>query len=412
MRLAFVDLLFSWPPNGGADVDLYQVADGLQRVGHEVRLFVVHEEGSWERGAFAPDGFPIPATRLDFAAGRLSAGDLCARVRAVVDTWQPDLVFLCDGYFLKPHVALALAHHPLVLRYYAHEMACHRDILRYKDGAVCPNAYLRTPDVCRQCALEFHKPALRQMQLNAWRSEYLLAEAYAPGYHALAREALRRSRAGIVYNSGMQRLLEPHCPRTLSISGGVDAEAYVYTPPPARGAEDTKTILMPGRGEDPAKGLSVLLEACEMLLGERSDFRVVATMPQDQCDAPFVRAVGWASRDEMAALYREADLCVVPSVWDEPFGLVAVEAMASGRVVCASRVGGLQDIVAHRESGFLFERGDSAELAKQLSILLDNPGLRTEMGAAARARVEQHYTWDRIVQQHYLPLIDSIVRSS
>lgn len=408
MRLAFVDLLFSWPPNGGADVDLYQVALGLQRAGHDVRLFVVHEEGNWERGSFEPDGLAVPATRLDFAAGRLDAPEICARLRAVVDTWQPDVVFLCDGYFLKPLVALALAHHPLVLRYYAHEMACHRDILRYKEGAVCPNAYLRTPDVCRQCALEFHKPALRRYELNAWRSEYLMAEAYAPGYHAITREALRRARAGIVYNGGMQRLLEPHCPRTVAIPGGVDPDAFPPTPPPVRAPEDTKTILFPGRGEDPAKGLSVLLEACDRLLEERADFCVVATMPQDQCSAPYVRAVGWASRGEMATLYQEADCVVVPSVWDEPFGLVAVEAMASARVVCASRVGGLQEIVAHMETGFTFERGDSAELAKQLSIVLDNPGLRAQMGTAARRRVEAHFTWDRIVQQHYLPLLDTL----
>ena len=410
MRIAFVDLLFSWPPNGGADVDLYQVATGLARAGQDVRLFVVHEEGAWECGAFEPEGFPIAATRLDFPPGGLRAAEVCARLKTVVDAWKPDVVFLCDGYFLKPHVALALAHHPLVLRYYAHEMACHRDILRFKDGAVCPNAYLKTPEDCRQCALEFHKPALRHMELNAWRAEYLAAQAYAPEYYVIARDALRRARAGIVYNRGMQSLLEPQCARTLVVPGGVDPEAYRFTIPEARRVEDLKTVFMPGRAEDPAKGLAVLLAACEKLHEERADFELVVTMPQDLCEVDYVRAVGWAGREEMAALYELADVCVVPSVWDEPFGLVAVEAMASGRPVCASRVGGLQEIVVHMETGFLFDRGDSGELAKQLSILLDNHGLRQQMGVAARARVERAYTWDVIVSQHYLPLIDSLTR--
>lgn len=410
MRIAFVDLLFCWPPNGGADVDLYQVATGLARAGQDVRLFVVHEEGSWERGAFAPDTFPIPATRLDFPPGGLHVAELCARLTSVVDTWRPDLVFLCDGYFLKPHVALALAHHPLVLRYYAHEMACHRDILRFKDGAVCPNAYLKTPEECRQCALAFHRPAIRRMEMNAWRAEYVAAEATTPEYYAIARDALRRARAGIVYNRGMQALLEPQCARTLVVPGGVDPELFPYTPAEPRRAGELKTILMPGRAEDPAKGLAVLLEACEKLREEREDFELVVTLPQDLCEVEYVRAVGWANQEEMTALYQLCDVCVVPSVWDEPFGLVAVEAMASGRPVCASRVGGLQEIVSHMETGFLFDRGDSEELAKQLSILLDNPGLRREMGASARARVEQEYTWDVIVSRHYLPLIESITR--
>lgn len=408
MRLAFVDLLFSWPPNGGADVDLFQVAAGLHRAGHDVRLFVVHEEGSWERGAFDAERFPLPATRIDFAAGALDCGAVCARLKTAVDTWRPDVVFLCDGYFLKPHVALALAEHPLVLRYYAHEMACHRDILRFKDGDVCPNAYVRTPDECRKCALEFHRPALRRMEMNAWRAEYLAARAYAPEYHAVVKEALRRSKAGIVYNNAMARLLEPHCGRTVVVPGGVDPEAFTFSPAAAKGAEEVKTIFMPGRGEDPAKGLAVLLEACEKLREERGDFELVVTMPQDLCDAEFVKAVGWAGRREMAELYAAADICVVPSVWEEPFGMVAVEAMASGRPVCASRVGGLQDIVAHMETGFLFDRGDSAELAKQLSLLLENPSMRAEMGAAGRRRAEAEYAWDVVIAKYYAPLLESL----
>ena len=55
MRVAFVDLVFSWPPNGGADIDLYHVLQRLQAAGHEVRLFGVHERGSYERDS-APDG--------------------------------------------------------------------------------------------------------------------------------------------------------------------------------------------------------------------------------------------------------------------------------------------------------------------------------------------------------------------
>lgn len=412
MRIAFVDLLFSWPPNGGADVDLFQVATGLQRAGHEVRLFILHEEGSWERGALDPSDFPLAATRVDFRAGTLNATEVCARFRALVDTWRPDAVVVGDGYFLKPYVAAALAHHPLLLRYYAHEMACHRDILRFKAGAPCPNAYLRTPDTCRACALEYHRDALRRMDMNAWRAEYVAAAAYSPGYHAVAKEALLRARAGIVYNRGMQALLEPQCRRTVVVPGGVDADYFSFAAPEVRRAAETKAIFMPGRAEDPAKGLAVLLEACERLRGEREDFEVVATLPQDACDVPYVSAVGWANRHEMRELYRMCDICVVPSTWEEPFGLVAVEAMATGRPVCASRVGGLQEIITHMQTGFLFERADSGELAKQLSLLLDNPALRREMGEAGRRRVEQEYTWEVIVARHYLPLLESILRAA
>lgn len=408
MRLAFVDLLFSWPPNGGADVDLYQVAGGLQRAGHEVRLFVVHEEGTWERGCVAPETFPLPLTRLDFPAGELTARGVCGRLKVAVDTWTPDAVLLCDGYFLKAPVALALAQYPLIARYYAYETVCHRDILRYKDGDICPNHYIRTPDLCRQCALAFHEPALRRMELNAWRTEYLAAEAFAPEYHALTKDALRRTHTAIVYNHTMQRLIEPYCGRAVVVPGGVDLAEFRHAPATPKLPGYTKSILMPGRGEDPAKGLAVLLEAAAKLREERGDFEIVATVPQDLCAEAGITAVGWVDRKELNALYGAADICVVPSVWEEPFGLVAVEAMACGRPVCASRTGGLQEIIAHGETGFLFDRGDSAELAAQLSLLLNNPALCAQMGAAGRARAEAQYTWDRIVARHYLPLLETL----
>ena len=68
--------------------------------------------------------------------------------------WGPDVVLLTHGFCLKPHVARALAGFPLVGRYYAHELMCARDGFRYRDGAPCPNDFLRTPGVCRDCAAE------------------------------------------------------------------------------------------------------------------------------------------------------------------------------------------------------------------------------------------------------------------
>jgi len=90
--------------------------------------------------------------------------------------------------------------------------------------------------------------------------------------------------------------------------------------------------------------------------------------------------------------------------------LVAVEAMASGRPVCASRVGGLQDIVVHGETGFLFDRGDSGALADSLVRLLDDANLRQRMGEAGRKRAEGEYDWKRIAAVHYPPLLEACLR--
>lgn len=408
MRLAFVDLLFSWPPNGGADVDLLHVVRGLHEAGHEVKLFGVSDDVSWDRGKFDPAALPFPAERLDFTAKSLTHGNVATRVRAAVDVWKPDAVFVCDGFFLKPYVILALAGYRVVSRYYAYEAVCHRDMTHFRDGRPCPNHYLRTPDLCRKCTLERMAPELRREHPLAWTQEYLAARAYAPEYHAVVMASWRQVHAAIVSNPLMRDQLTPYCDSVHILPGGVDIERFPFFAVPPKEVGEKLVILMSGRAEDPLKGANVLREAGERLARERSDFELRVTLPEDTPATAWFRPTGWQSHDEMRALYQASDICVVPSVWDEPFGLVALEAMALGRPVCASRVGGLQNIVIDGETGFLFDRGDAAALAQKLAALLDDAGLRVRMGEAGRRRVEAHYTWPGIIQQHYLPFLETL----
>jgi hypothetical protein len=164
MRIAFLDLLFSWPPHGGADVDVYHVAEGLQRAGHEVHLFGVRSGITWERGAFDPESLPFPATKLDFPEGLQDREHVVGALSNAVDAWRPNLLYVGDSFFLKTCLIHSLAQYPQVARFYAHELLCHKDILRYREGAPCTNDYLSTPDVCRACALEHQRSALRSGQ--------------------------------------------------------------------------------------------------------------------------------------------------------------------------------------------------------------------------------------------------------
>jgi glycosyltransferase involved in cell wall biosynthesis len=405
MRLAIVDLLFSWPPNGGADVDLYHVAAGLRRIGHDIKLFGVRDPQSWERGAFEPDALPFPSEKILAHGKALQPESLCPRIREAVDAFNPDAVLIADGFFLKPYVIQALAHYPLAARYYAYEAQCHKDILRFRNHASCPFAYHDTPDTCRACAFEAHAAKLKQQHPLAWLDEYKAARAYDPEYHALNAQAFQALDALIAYNPGMLEGLPPHRAETFIVSGGVNLSDFPHDPLADRPPSEDKIILMTGRGEDPAKGGHVLRLAAELLARERDDFEVWATMPEDSPATPYFRPIGWHPHKATRALYEAADIVVVPSVWDEPFGMVAVEAMAVGRPVCASRVGGLQTIIDHTMSGFLFERSDHKELAKQLSLLLDNRGMRVRMGRAGRDRVEDLYAWERVLLRDYLPIL-------
>ena len=93
----------------------------------------------------------------------------------------------------------------------------------------------------------------------------------------------------------------------------------------------------------------------------------------------------------LAAFYRAADVCLVPSR-SESFGLVALEAAACGTPVVAAAVGGLRSLVAHATTGFLVEGRDPADFAAYAGELLSDPAVAAEMGARAAADARR-YRW-------------------
>jgi len=96
--------------------------------------------------------------------------------------------------------------------------------------------------------------------------------------------------------------------------------------------------------------------------------------------------LGPRPHDELMQIFRRSLVVIVPSIWHEPFGLVALEAMAVGRPVIASRVGGLADIVDHERTGLLTTPGDEVGLRDAIGRLVASRALRERLGRAGRRR--------------------------
>ncbi len=107
---------------------------------------------------------------------------------------------------------------------------------------------------------------------------------------------------------------------------------------------------------------------------------------------------GRLSDEVLPVYYAAADVCVVPSHY-EPFGLVAIEAMASGTPVVASDVGGLQFTVVPEQTGLLVPPKDDVAFAAAIDRILLNPTWRDQLGQAARSRVEAKFSWDGVAAQ-------------
>lgn len=103
-----------------------------------------------------------------------------------------------------------------------------------------------------------------------------------------------------------------------------------------------------------------------------------------------IRYVGYVK--EVENIYHTADIVVVPSRWQEPLGLINLEAGACRKPVVATRVGGIPEVVEDGVNGYLVEAEDIEALADRVSRLVADPVLRRRMGEAGRARVELDFT--------------------
>ena len=184
------------------------------------------------------------------------------------------------------------------------------------------------------------------------------------------------------------------------------------------GFEDEKIILFVGRIE-PLKGVDILINAaamlesdveCSVLIvgGDDSSKAQVAQLQGLASDLGIghrVAFVGAVDHDKLPLFYNAADVCVVPSHY-ESFGLVAVEAMACGVPVVASRVGGLTGTVKDGETGYLIPWLCPEPFAERIEMLLDNESLRRNLGEAAREAVTR-YRWENVASR-LLEVYDSL----
>jgi len=174
----------------------------------------------------------------------------------------------------------------------------------------------------------------------------------------------------------------------------------------------TINICFCGRWND-EKGIFVLLEAIKILERKRRDFRLyligsahipIKTEKSQQIEERVnriakglaaVEIIGPLKHDELPKYYQQMDLGIVPSVWEEPFGLVTLEMMASGLPVIASKVGAIPEIIKDNLNGLLVEQNNPEQLSQKIELLLDDTALRIKLSNAGRKHVEENFTWEK-----------------
>jgi glycosyltransferase involved in cell wall biosynthesis len=198
----------------------------------------------------------------------------------------------------------------------------------------------------------------------------------------------------------------PNCGRIVRIHPGVVLPPRT-SPANRGGSEERKDLpLVIGCAARliPGKGVDVLLRAASLVTpADRVCVRVAGDGPDRGRLKDLAQLLGIGDRtkfegwvDDMSDFWRGCDVAVVPShQWVESFGMVVIEAMASGIPVIASRKGGLTEAIVPGVTGAHFQPGDFAELARLLNSYLENKELRERHGAAARSRCQAMFGIER-----------------
>jgi glycosyltransferase involved in cell wall biosynthesis len=139
------------------------------------------------------------------------------------------------------------------------------------------------------------------------------------------------------------------------------------------------------------------------IVGDGPDRSKLEILAKEKNLKEYIHFTGSMRGEELVQCLNRHRFLLVPSVWEEPFGIVALEGMACGCIPIVSDGGGLPDAVG--KAGLLFRRGDVNDLSVRIQKLLNDPDLIRELKSAAREHLAEHQT--KVITRKYLDIIEA-----
>lgn len=375
-------------PHRGAERYFFELSDLLVRNGHDVIPFAMAH----------PKNLDTPYAKffppfVDFRHPRIGRGmfkdaarfwwsrEAASKLDELLRKVKPDVAHLHNIYHqLSPSILPVLKHHgiPVVMTVHDYHLISPNYNL-FDHGRVCET---------------FRWSWMGAVRHRCIKDSYLAT--------LLAALEVRRNREKKIYERYVDRFLVPtqfmkdtHAAWGFPV-GKMEILPLFVPPNPSPSdlsspGDDRLALFVGALAAE--KGIWVLVEAARRLPQIR--FQVAGSGPEESAmkqKAPKnVRFLGAIAPEKIQDLMREAALVVVPSIWYENFPLVIAEAMAAGRPVVASRIGGIPEMVREGETGLLVTPGNPERLAHTIQKLMEHPDLRARMGARARAIAQTEY---------------------
>jgi glycosyltransferase involved in cell wall biosynthesis len=329
-------------------------------------------------------------------AAPLPDPELTNNLRRIISAEKPEIV---HGHNWMAHAFLPLKHWSqarFVMSVHDYSVICAKKKLIYQD-ALCSGPGLAK---CFACATDHYGLKGIPTVVGNWvmnAVERAEVDIFLPVSKAVAELN------AIVSQKLPYRILTPFVPDDITELGEAPDEFLEKLP------REPFLLFIGAFGR--YKGVDVLLEAHArmknppplVIIGyQTSEHPVRTTYLADN-----VTVILDAPRQSVLAACQRSLAGVFPSTWAEPFGIVALEAMACGRPVVASRIGGLQDIVQHEVTGLLVTPGDVDLLQEALERLNENPQMAQRMGEAGKSRVHEFLA--STVTPHYERVYDELL---
>ena len=266
--------------------------------------------------------------------------------------------------------------------------------------------------------IHYHEPLMPVLPVTALRYSQTVNvgtfHAFARsnvGYYygkPLLKRYVRRLNARIAVSVPAKEFVEHYFPGEYRVvPNGIDVQRFRNQPPLPEFADGKCNILFVGRLEY-RKGLGYLLRAFAQLKRSYPAIRliIVGDGPLRRWYGNFIArkqledvvTAGYVSSDELPRYYASADIFCSPATGDESFGIVLLEAMASGKPIVATDIAGFRHVLTHGREGLLVEPKNKRQLATVLEALINGPTLRRDLGVAGLRTVHQ-YDWERVIDQ-------------
>jgi glycosyltransferase involved in cell wall biosynthesis len=305
-----------------------------------------------------------------------------ARIRNIVETFQPAVVHFHNTFpLISPagYYAAKTSGAAVVQTLHNYRLLCPSGTL-FRDGRVCMdcmNASLPWPSVAHRC-------------YRASRS----TTAVVAGMLTLHRILRTWSRMVDLFIALTSRARDWFT--TVVSEQKIVVKPNTVSSDPGPGCGKGGYALFVGRLVE-EKGVKTLVEAWKRL-AHPIPLKIAGSGPlqrfvTDACaQLRDIEFVGWRTKEEIGRLMSRAEFLVAPSIWEEPFGAITVEALSHGTPVIASEIGSFAEIITTGRNGLLFRPGDADHLAETVRWALANPIHMAEMRLNARSDFESKYT--------------------